>query len=580
MLLAGNRKLQPIILVVLIVILPLALLGWSARYIAIHEQAIVQQRLQQVMTQRLDDINALLVRHFEKTSRELKQLTAIDNFDVEGLRELNRREPRFLQLFVLTPKGNLLFPNPQQPLNLIETDFLLRTSKMFNDHDLKTAIALSESGEDTVEDTVQRPVQSLQIKKSNDVHSAAPPIERSSSRSIPIESSSQTADSKIASEGWFIWYWDRGENLIYWHRRPSGYLVGVALERARWMADLIGELPETNVSSTVSLKYEQSFESGLRLVDAASATIYQWGTVSSDAPTAKPYCEIAVAPPLSSWRLQCLIPPHHKNWVTGQSLQFGLWFGLVGTGVGLTALATLLLRGYARDMREASQQVSFVNHVSHELKTPLTNIRMYAELLDRDLQGLTNVETELPRQRLNVIISEGERLSRLIGNVLTFARHHRKTLQPQYRTVVPNDCVNRVLDHFRPSLIALEILVDAKLEANVECSFDPDFLEQILGNLISNVEKYASSGGRLYIDCRMKQGMLMISVEDHGPGISARQKEEIFEPFTRLDNDIHQVAGTGIGLTIARELARLHGGDLKLLDGKQGCRFEVQLKFT
>ncbi len=519
-------KANPVILVALIVVLPLTLLVWAARYIAGHEQTIVQQRLQQLMTQRLEDINSSIVRHFDKVARELRQVTAIDDFDIEKLRELNRREPRFLQLFVVSSEGDLLYPNPQLPLNAAESSFLLRTSKMFTDQDLTTAVSLAD-----------------------------------------------------ASDGWFVWYWDRGQNLIYWQKLPSGKLVGVALERARWVADLIGELPETKISSSFSLKRDQSFESRLRLVDATSSTIYQWGSVPSDVPMTKPLSEIPVGAPLGSWRLQCLVPPKYANLATGRSLQFGLWAGLLGTGLGLAALAALLLRGYARDMREASQQVSFVNHVSHELKTPLTNIRMYAELLERDLTDWNSPEADRPRQRLSIIVSEGERLSRLIGNVLTFGRHQRKTLQPQPREVVPDDCIRLIVDRFRPSLDALNIRIDLCTEAAEKRMLDPDFLEQILGNLISNIEKYAADGGYLGIRSSTDHDMLTILVEDSGPGIPSNQRDTIFQPFKRLKNDLSYAAGTGIGLTIARELARLHGGDVQLHESQPGCRFEVRLRY-
>ena len=518
-------KANPFFLVALIVLLPLSLLAWAARYIAGHEQSIAQQRLQDLMAQRLDDINDSIVRHFDQVSRELNHLTTIDEFDIESLRELNRREPRFLQLFVLTADGDLKYPDPVQQLSPSESSFLTRASKMFTDRDLKTTISLTD-----------------------------------------------------AQDGWFVWYWDRGQNLIYWQRRPSGSIVGVALERARWVADLIGELPETKSSLSYSRKIASTFESGLRLVDAASSIVYQWGKVPADTESTKPLCEIPVASPLSSWRLQCIVPPEHQKFATGLGLQFSIWTGLFGIGLGLLALATLLLRGYARDMQEAAQQVSFVNQVSHELKTPLTNIRMYAELLERDLNDWNEPSAERPRQRMKTIVSESERLSRLIGNVLTFGQHRRNVLQPKPREVVPDDCIRRVVDRFQPSLEALGIGIDIQTLCFEKRMLDPDFLEQILDNLISNVEKYASDGKRIGIRCSTDDNMLVVLIEDNGPGIPKHQRDTIFQPFKRLNNDLHFAAGTGIGLTIARELARLHGGDVRLLDSVQGCLFEVRLK--
>ncbi|MCH7728560.1 MAG: hypothetical protein IH991_19070, partial [Planctomycetes bacterium] len=103
-------------------------------------------------------------------------------------------------------------------------------------------------------------------------------------------------------------------------------------------------------------------------------------------------------------------------------------------GVALGGLAIYLYRGHAREMHEASQRVNFVNQVSHELKTPLTNIRMYADLMELDLQAIDAESAAKPHSRLQVIISESQRLSRLIGNVLTFAKQQRGPMELRLRT--------------------------------------------------------------------------------------------------------------------------------------------------
>jgi signal transduction histidine kinase len=108
---------------------------------------------------------------------------------------------------------------------------------------------------------------------------------------------------------------------------------------------------------------------------------------------------------------------------------------------------------------------------------------------------------------------------------------------------------------------------------------DPDALEQILGNLLGNVEKYAPGSGFVEVTSGSSKSTTRIVVADRGPGIPAGRGEEIFEPFRRLSDKITEgVAGTGLGLSIARELARLHGGDVRLLSGEGGARFEVTLE--
>jgi signal transduction histidine kinase len=209
--------------------------------------------------------------------------------------------------------------------------------------------------------------------------------------------------------------------------------------------------------------------------------------------------------------------------------------------------------------------VSFVNQVSHELKTPLTNIRMYADLVEADLDGLPDEAADEIRPRLGVIQSESERLCRLIANVLTFARRQRKTLRLSPAPCCIDEVVQDVVARFRPALERLGVECEFSAGAGKIVSADADVVQQIVGNLISNVEKYAAAGQWMSIATREEGGRTIITVADRGPGIAPALRELIFEPFWRGDHGIHGVAGTGIGLAIARELARLHGGDVTLV---------------
>lgn len=581
---------RAVILIVLIVILPLGLLTWAGTRIAASEQQDVRQRFRSVMEQRLQDVNAVVAAYFSEVERDMLKLTALDNTTTDRLREINRTEPRLLQLFVLSANGNLRYPDPTQPLNNGEQSFLLRASKMFTDQDLKSVVALSvpEIVSRQSSSPAQRPDR--QLRGDADPQPVLPSDETDAvaAQPIPFPQAVQqppSATAVSATSGWFVWYWDRGLHLVYWQRRPSGEIIGVALERARWIAELIGRLPDTQPAAGLSA--DSGTEGAelrelVRLVDAASDVIYQWGsaddfTESENAKNVVPFCEIAVAAPLSSWRLQCFVPMDQLKTGARSSVYLSLMGGLVTTAAGLAALAAMLYRDYARDMREAAQQVSFVNQVSHELKTPLTNIRMYAELLETDLQAFPSDETIRPQQRLEVILSEGQRLSRLISNVLSFARHKRNTLQPKMSRHVPDELLTHIVDRFRPSLAALGITPAADFQAGEPVMIDPDFLEQILGNLISNVEKYAAAGGSLQMRSRLVNGLLSVEVIDRGPGIAAFRQAEMFRPFTRLSSELSSAAGTGIGLSIARELSRLHGGDLTLVEGGKGCCFRMEL---
>ncbi|MEZ6061132.1 MAG: HAMP domain-containing sensor histidine kinase [Planctomycetaceae bacterium] len=554
-------KLRSLILILMIVLLPLALLTVAVVRLASGEQAMVRQRFRELMEQRLHDINGNIVRTFDDISRKMQGVTEIDDFDVDSLRQRNRREPGVLQLFVISESGQLLYPDPSQPLNSTEQNFLLHTARMFTGQDLRDAV-LQQNGAEERLPSISNRMATVPQSESDAVQQAVlPPV-------------------RGASSGWFVWYWDRGLNLIYWQQRPSGRIVGAALERSRWIADLIADLPDTALFASASNSDDahapEPLESRIRLMNASGETVYQWGRFEA-ADDDEPFCEIPVTAPLASWRLQCFVPERQLA-VTGRSAYAGLFAGLVAVAAALTAMAFVLYRDYSRDMREAAQQVSFVNQVSHELKTPLTNIRLYAELLETDLESIPAADAERPRDRLNVILSEGQRLSRLIGNVLTFARQKRRTLQPQPRTELPDDVIRKVVERFQPALDEAGIRVQLNLAASESAEFDPDFLEQILGNLISNVEKYGHAGGVLRVFSSRSGDRITIDVEDAGPGIEVSRRDEVFRPFSRLSRSVSYAAGTGIGLSIARELARLHGGDIVLVDSECGCRFRVSLQ--
>lgn len=567
-------KPRVVLMMVLIVLMPLVLLTWAALRIADSESTAVQRRFRSLMEDRLRDTNLIIGRFFDNIERQMQQVTSMERMEVDELRETIRSEPKILQLFVLSDKGQLIYPDPTQTLNSSEQSFLLSTSKMFTGQDLRDAVLQQESNSDQARPDLLR-------NRAPTPHASQLP---SATLSDPA-SQRPTAQSTIASDetrpdaarGWFVWYWDRGLNLIYWQRHSSGRIIGAALERGRWIADLIAELPDTSQDeiATNSASQSNSIDTRIRLTNASGETIYQWGSYEPN--QSEPFCEIPVAAPLQSWRLQCFLAQDTIQ-SQGHIAQTGLITGLIAVALTLATMAWVLFRDYSLAMCEAKEQVSFVNQVSHELKTPLTNIRLYAELLEKDLSSLPDEDSQRPTQRLEVILFESQRLSRLIGNVLTLARQKRRTLQPQFQEHVPDELIRQTIDRFRPSLEPIGIKLELDLHAERPMQLDADFLEQILVNLISNVEKYASSGKWMRVASCQMNGTLEIVVEDAGPGIPPSKWKEVFRPFSRMSRSVSAASGTGIGLSIARELARLHGGDIQIERSRTGSRFRVRLQ--
>ena len=191
-------------------------------------------------------------------------------------------------------------------------------------------------------------------------------------------------------------------------------------------------------------------------------------------------------------------------------------------------MAAWVYRERTREMRLAAQRLTFVNQVSHELKTPLTNIRLYAELLDEALDAEGDDEDV---RHLRVIVGESQRLSRLISNVLTFARGQEGRIRCRPAPGCIDDIVRDTLAAFDASFEALDLELTTQLDAPARVQIDRDALEQILSNLLDNVEKYAASGGSVKIATAASGEVTTLTVADNGPGVPEAHRQRIFEPF-------------------------------------------------
>jgi len=367
-----------------------------------------------------------------------------------------------------------------------------------------------------------------------------------------------------------------GSGLMFWRNRPGGGRVAVLVPSAAVLELLVARLPATRAASGpgTSASTTTGGDDRIALLDPAGKLAYQWGAFQP-APRAQPVVTLALAPPLGGWRLAHMGPAPAPG-----SATFGIVAGLCALGAAIAATAVWLYRENTRELRLASQRVSFVNQVSHELKTPLTNIRMYAELLEHHVAA----DDGEGRKRLDIVVTESQRLSRLINNILTFSRQDKGLVRLHETPAVVDDVVADVIAQFAPGFATRGVTVNFQRGAPARVRVDSDALAQMLGNMLGNVEKYAP-GGQVAITTAAAPALTTITVEDSGTGIAAADGQRIFQPFVRLGAPAHEgVPGTGIGLPIARELARLHGGDLCLLPpaaaggGLPGARFQLTLR--
>jgi signal transduction histidine kinase len=246
--------------------------------------------------------------------------------------------------------------------------------------------------------------------------------------------------------------------------------------------------------------------------------------------------------------------------------------GLLTVIAGLTATAILQLQ---REMTLTRLRSEFVSSVSHELRTPLTQIRIFAETL-----LLERIRTkEEHRRALEIIDREARRLTHLVENVLSFSRAEQG-LEPrpgEARELVP--VLREVLDDFAPLLRGTEIQLVARFDERVRAEVDPDALRQVLLNLLDNAVKYGPRRQRILVALEAAGAKARILVEDEGPGIPEGERERVFERFHRLDREKRAaVAGTGIGLSVVRDLiARSRGSCAVETGARGGARFVIEL---
>lgn len=236
------------------------------------------------------------------------------------------------------------------------------------------------------------------------------------------------------------------------------------------------------------------------------------------------------------------------------------------TGVAIGVLLTYF--AVSRQLRLARQRSDFVSNVTHELKTPLTSIQMFAETLS---EGRVRDRTEA-RQCLEVIVKESRRLSGLIEKVLDFGRIDRGRKVYRFQKCDTHALIVEVLRTFRSQLKGKPCTVYANVPKSLPAIYaDKEALQEAVLNLLSNAHKYTvRDEKKMWINVKDSGETLRIEVIDKGIGIPKREQKAVFKKFYRVDDSLTRlVDGTGLGLTIAAHIARAHRGKIEV-DSKVG----------
>jgi signal transduction histidine kinase len=249
-------------------------------------------------------------------------------------------------------------------------------------------------------------------------------------------------------------------------------------------------------------------------------------------------------------------------------LRMGLALAWSATALALLAVA---LGGWSLIVF-GERRLRFVSTVTHEVRTPLTTLRLYLDML---LGGLVP-EPEQKREYLQTLADETDRLHRLINNVLDFSRLENARPRVELTTVPVAELLDRVRDTWRQRCreAGKELTVENESPEGSVLTTDVSLVEQILGNLIDNACKYSRGAAdpRVRVRaCHEQPGRLLFFVEDFGSGVARGERRAIFHAFRRGRTTEMSAEGVGLGLALARRWARLLGGRLTLRSAAGAC---------
>ncbi|MFP4422598.1 MAG: sensor histidine kinase [Desulfococcaceae bacterium] len=268
-------------------------------------------------------------------------------------------------------------------------------------------------------------------------------------------------------------------------------------------------------------------------------------------------------------RLAAADPPPAEGRGT-LTIMLGLLSGVMGLGL------FAIYRG-ARTVTElAERRSAFVSAVTHELKTPLTTIRMYIEMLASGMAATPEREQEY----FTILNAEAGRLSRLIQNILDFSKLERREFRVHLQTADPAEAVREARSLMEPAAERAGFDLSAIIEEGLSVSHDRELLVQVLVNLIENSIKFGADGAQKEITLRLgsEKNRVSISVADTGPGIPRKALKKVFEEFYRVDGALtRKTRGTGIGLAFVRRVVTAMGGQVRAENNDgDGCTVTIR----
>ncbi|MBN2532083.1 MAG: HAMP domain-containing histidine kinase [Spirochaetales bacterium] len=352
--------------------------------------------------------------------------------------------------------------------------------------------------------------------------------------------------------------------LYFWTKIDSGYIAGCIIREEAYKDRLLTciQYVYTRVRILTILD-----EDGIPLILPEENHSRNWRI---------PIVSREISEILPRWEVAAYLTDPDIITSRARSIALVMWVLIFLFIISIITGGILILKSFYSEIILAQQKTTFVSNVSHELKTPLTSIRLFAEMLkeerlpDRDKQ----------KKYLTLMVSETERLSRLINNVLDFSKIGRNKKQyHKEKTDIIHLC-HTLMEDQRLRLEQQGFVIEFSASKDkVMVNADSGSLKQALLNLIANAEKYSALQKVITLELITTDGYIQINIKDRGIGIPVKYAKKIFREFFRVDDSLtSRVRGSGLGLAIARKIITAHHGTIRYFPREGGGSiFQVTL---
>ncbi len=561
----GMKNRRSIIVFWALFLVPTLIIAVIALQLLSHEQERINQSAINALSQRAKAVSQTIHITIETIQENLKQsLLSIDHKNLETTLLLwEETNPLVRNVFIRRDQG-LEYPVKGMESTFEERQFMARYDALFSGRvkfDFNTAPAKDFTTASVKELQQLKGVGSSYARTAKD--DLVPKEQRAASRKQLLSLSrieKQMTDSLsqvmtlnepqqklVNRSGWIPWFSENRLHLLGWVQKlEKGAVYGIELELMSLLSRLIVDFPQISGQGTT-----------LVIMDGNGNFVHQSGRMIADKGI-KPVKIISISELLPHWSIAIFIDDKGFGATKGF-----LYISMILLAIFVAAIISggiLLTRLTLSNMKDARQKTSFVSSVSHELKTPLTSIRMYAELLlSKRVKHEEKIQTYL-----STIVSESSRLTRLINNILDFGKLEQGSKNYHIKSVEIDRLLKQIIMTHSIRIENQGFEINTQIEkGNYQIKTDKDALEQVVLNLLDNALKYAGQGKFIKFILKKEKTYIVLKLCDDGPGIPKEHQDRIFEKFHRIDNSLtSQQPGSGLGLSIAKHIMNDLKGDL------------------